>query len=377
MGMQQMLLGAGAAVAAEGDAFFYKNAQNESDIQSIDGYTGYNTWTDASTNGSVEVSWTVPAGVTSISIICIGSGYGRHSSGSYHQLGGAGALAYRSNIPVTPGETLYVFAGHKREGIMANGNTFMNGLTSGGGTQGTGGWEFSQNSWVRRAPPAGETVIDNYLLWARGGHKGTGGNAVMQHPASEGSHSRGGCGGDGGTTVLTGWDWLSILFSWGGGGGAGGYHTNVCFYGDHTGTGGDGGDLDVVSAASDATVPTDHQGNAGGGAGASGGAHCVLRLPCYAHSGHGGSTYVFGKGDTGAATGSHTTGSNATSTTALDGKDGSYTGTGSSATLPSSWGKGGGGSPYQRDVEFAGIVRIVWPGDDRQFPNTNVGYPGT
>ena len=65
MGIQQMLLGAGAAVAAEGDAFFYKNAQNESDIQSIDGYTGYNTWTDASTNGSVEVSWTVPAGAVS------------------------------------------------------------------------------------------------------------------------------------------------------------------------------------------------------------------------------------------------------------------------------------------------------------------------
>lgn len=53
-------------------------------------------------------TWTVPAGVTSISAVAVGSGYNGTSAGGS---GGAGNLVYSNAISVTPGENLSILCG--------------------------------------------------------------------------------------------------------------------------------------------------------------------------------------------------------------------------------------------------------------------------
>ena len=55
-------------------------------------------------------SWTAPAGVTSVCVVCIGGGGGGGTSASY-QAGGGGGTAYKNNIPVTPGQSYTVVVG--------------------------------------------------------------------------------------------------------------------------------------------------------------------------------------------------------------------------------------------------------------------------
>ena len=57
-------------------------------------------------------SWTCPAGVTSVSVVCVGAGAGGGdpSYGSYGG-GGGGALAYANNVSVTPGASYTVVVG--------------------------------------------------------------------------------------------------------------------------------------------------------------------------------------------------------------------------------------------------------------------------
>lgn len=62
----------------------------------------------------LSTTWTVPAGVTSISAVCIGGGGGGGATsqgGTYAGGGGGGGLSWANNIAVTPGETLYIQAG--------------------------------------------------------------------------------------------------------------------------------------------------------------------------------------------------------------------------------------------------------------------------
>lgn len=49
------------------------------------------------TTATQNTTWTVPAGVTSICVVCVGTG-----------IIGGGGLSYRNNIPVTPGEVLSI-----------------------------------------------------------------------------------------------------------------------------------------------------------------------------------------------------------------------------------------------------------------------------
>ena len=62
-------------------------------------------------------SWTAPAGVTSVSVVCIGAG-GAGTRGTspsdenqLRQGGGAGGLGWKNNISVTPGQTYTVVVG--------------------------------------------------------------------------------------------------------------------------------------------------------------------------------------------------------------------------------------------------------------------------
>ena len=58
-------------------------------------------------------TFTVPAGVTSVCMLCIGGGGqgGRSGSNTGARGGGGGGLLWRNNVSVTPGESLTVVVG--------------------------------------------------------------------------------------------------------------------------------------------------------------------------------------------------------------------------------------------------------------------------
>lgn len=220
----------------------------------------------------------VPAGVTSISVVCVGRG-STGTNAVNGRGGGGGALAYSNNIVVFPGESLTVT------------------LSSIEG-------EYSS---VAR----GGTI----LVSARNASAGTG-------------------GGNGVGTVFRGGS--STGGSFRGGGGAAGYAGN-------------GGDSDRSAAAS-----------SGGGAGGATGNVAQ-------GSGGGGGVGLLGIGGTGTVSSQVGGGGGGGSRGGSDGARSSISG-GSGGT----YGGGGGGGWSAGSVGQPGIgaVRIIWPGNLRQFPST-------
>lgn len=221
---------------------------------------------------SDNVAWTVPAGVTSISVVCVGPGTSSNSAFAAH----GGCLRYVNNISVTPGETLYI------------------------------------------------DCRDNGARLRRGS------TVLCYGPRYENLAQAIGTGGNGGTTPNPG-SYNS------GGGGAGGY----------SGNGGIGGSIA-------GSVP-----GAGSGGGGGGGAGNLFG-GC---GGGGGGVGVFGIGSNGAA------GTGVNTTTPGGGGGGSggtggLTGDRNAQQYPVGGNYGGGGGRYN------GAVRIIWPGNLRQFPST-------
>ena len=214
-------------------------------------------------------SWVCPAGVTSVSVVCIGGGAG--SSGG--AASGGGGLGYINDFAVTPGNSYTVRVGEKgRSGMMAGGynggdSYFINTSTVKGG----GGI----------ADGAGGTYTGD------GGGNGSAGNSN-------------------------------------GGGGAGGYSGD-----GNSGTGGAGADGTTGSRMG------------GGGVGA------------------------------------HGEGSSGTPNTGQGGSGGQegYTFMGSNETSADGGLFGGGASNRWATQGAGGCVRIIWPGDTRQFPSTDADTP--
>ena len=90
---------------------------------------GQQVFTGSGLNASTT-SWTVPAGVTRISIITVGGG-GSGGAGYWNGAGGGGGgLCYANNVSVTPGEVLTVVSGRGGSGVKAsqnNGNGYDGG----------------------------------------------------------------------------------------------------------------------------------------------------------------------------------------------------------------------------------------------------------
>ena len=100
-------------------------------------------------------SFTVPAGVTSISAVCVGAGGGgggsEYNASQAGSGGGGGGLAYVNDIATTPGESLTVIVGAGGTIGVANNQSGTGGLSnvkrgatvlveaSGGGGGGFGG----------------------------------------------------------------------------------------------------------------------------------------------------------------------------------------------------------------------------------------------
>jgi hypothetical protein len=139
-------------------------------------------------------TWTVPAGVTSVSVVCRGGGANGVRSDTAANGGGGGGLRYYNNLTVTPGASIEFAVG-------ANGGS-------------------GANTWFNG------TTIGNASVWAQGGQARVGGGGSTVAGSIGGFN-----GGSGG---------LSTASQSGGGGGAGGY----------TSVGGNGGSNSVNETGS-------------------------------------------------------------------------------------------------------------------------------
>jgi len=256
-------------------------------------------------------SWTVPADVTKISILCIGGGGGGAGLNSSTRVSGAGgaggSLAYANNVTVTPGEVLTATVGALGAGGAKN-------------TAGTAGG-FSR---LNRS----STV----LCLANGGggasSSGSGGSPNTTFTGTVGY--AGGAGGNGQTFGRAG-----------GGGGAAGY----------SGVGGAGQQASSTSS-----------GGAGSGGGGGGGGSS----PQYPGQSGGGGVGKLGQGVSGAG-GNYASdgGGGSGGEEGQNGVGGDYGGGGSGTQYngnPSISGNGQSGAP--------GTVRVLYPGTSRQYPAT-------
>ena len=283
-------------------------------------------------DGSLDAafSFVVPAEVTSITVVCVSPG----SKGN----GAGGSLAYGNNITVTPGETLTVR---------------------------TGGSNRYENTGIgsSRILRGGTTLVQA---------------GVPSNRSNSGSNlSGGGLGGSPGG-------------SWGGAGAAG-----------YTGNGGDG-NPNYGNAYSGAGG-----GGGGGGGGRYGGASQSDELNndntiiyYFANgAGGGGGVGLLGQGANGAGGAPGAGGGGSPGGTGGGGGSGGTSGTSGSGGSPNSagnagsggdYGAGGGAGGYHESyylisgepiVSYGapdgnsgrGAVRIIWPGNTRQFPSTNTG----
>lgn len=219
-------------------------------------------------------TWTVPAGVSTISLVAVGSSRNGHG----------GDLVWANDIPVTPGQAVNVVVGY-----LGTGGYPAPDYPTSVSLNRPGGGAIDITSGVNGASTV-EGLSSNYRINA-GGRAGTGTNA--------------------------------------GGGGAGGY----------TGSGGAGGNSNGP--------PSALQGQAGvGGAGGGG-----------ARQGNGGGVGLYGKGANGAGT--------------SGGANYSHGVGGSGGQSGSLGGKYGGGKVSDTyNYVGNGAVRIIWPGNLRQFPST-------
>ncbi len=140
-------------------------------------------------------TWTCPPGVTSVSVVCIGGGQGGLISpvtgGTNYYGGYGGALSYKNNISVVPGNTYTVVVGAGSEA----------------------------NTSANRLPGGNTYFLSTSTVFAPGG--GTGASRVGDGGGDGGNDNAGG-GGAGGYTAKGGDGGLNITDGDPGGGGSGG-----------------------------------------------------------------------------------------------------------------------------------------------------------
>lgn len=285
------------------------------------GWYMINTGMSSTTGGALytttgATTFTVPSGVTSICVLCVGGG----GSGGWYSTpddapgGGGGALAYANNISVLPGQTFNIYVG-------------AGGVASGG--DGEDSW-FDNNTVLIAGGGSGGAV-DSSTNPTAGGAGGT---------SSGSARNGGGNGGPGGQGDTSN--------SPGGGGGAGGY----------SGNGGAGGTSPDTNPVAGGNAPSG--GGGGGGSTENNDAGGGGGVGVYGQglSGSGGTASADGSGGQGGSGGNN--GSNGTASGA-NGNGGQFGGGGA----------GGEGAAYAPGNGANGCVRIIW-GANRSFPSTNV-----
>ena len=263
--------------------------------------------------------WTVPANVTSISVVTIGGGQGGYrmwnndANRVTKSLGGmGGSLRYVNNISVTPGDELDIYVGEAGNSISTTGSYSSN--TYGSSRQGG-------ESWIK-------TSSGTVLALAHGGNAGV----------YSGTSTEVGSGGDGGSGGSAG----SAMYGGAGGGGAGGYYDATESFNGTSGNGGGPGS---------STSKTAYGGAGNGGQGGYSKSTAGKR---------GGGVGIYGL--------------TATTTQTVLGGGGSG---GQSGNEGGAYGGGGGGGAQSVSTSGGpGGVRIVWQ-TNAAFPSTNVSDSGS
>ena len=259
-------------------------------------------------------SWTAPAGVTSVCVVCVGGGGGGGAGYWAGGGGGGGGLGWKNNISVTPGQSYTVAVG-------------------------AGGISYTASQQISGQPGGTSYFINPSTVAGYGGNGGSWGvnDGFGPFPGGTGGSYTGDGGGTGGRGGDSNGDTA------GGGAGAAGY----------SGNGGNGG-------YGSGTAATAGSGGGGGGAPA-GGSNSSAGA-----AGSGGGVGLLGQGASGAASGAGGSG----------GAQGSpnLTVGGSSNTGGAYGGGGGGQSNDSKNTPGCwggtGAVRIIW-GTGRAFPSTN------
>lgn len=276
-----------ADLSTEGSETFRVDVRSQSISGPVVASSSNVTITDTSTTPVNQVAyttagtftWTAPAGVVSVSVLCVGGGggggfYSTNSGGG----GGGGGLGYKNNITVVPGQTYTV--------VVGNGtslNTTLNTVTAGSSyfintstVAGNGG----QSGTAGQGGTGGTYVGDN------GGNGGNGGNNDGGGPNGSGGGGAGGYAGNGGAGATTIPSITAATAGSGGGGGGGGRSLYA-----GSGSGGNGGGVGILgqgangAAGTNGTPPTSGgtgsggvnltYGGGGGGRGSAGGGGAV------------------------------------------------------------------------------------------------------
>lgn len=333
MPIQQMLLGAAAAAEDIGTEAIITHE-----------HADY-TWVSDTT------TWYCPAGVTSISVVCIGAGSMKGGNGSNHG-GGGGGLGYKNNITVSPGTGYSVQVGHKWEKT--------NHLYD----------ENPSDTWFKDA--SGNIIVSGEAGAGQtgGGHTGDGGGdggSGGSTTSSWGSYSKGAGGGAGGYGTLVN----GIQTDADGGFGAGGSQSSS------QGVDGGNGALDAAGGGSSMNYTSSHSAcdTSGGGGGShlygTGGGASPTVPGTGTDTGSGasndGQQGQNGQGGRSGSSGEYGTNNNRTTMDPNDSSD-FYT------NYDNAFGGGHGGVASQgncsQQIEGSGgAIRIIWPGNTRTFPS--------
>jgi len=268
---------------------------------------GGKTGGQAEYNMANTYTWTCPDDVTSISVVCVGAG-GACGNFFSNWPGGMNRFQGGGGGACAYANNITVTPGNTYEVLVAAAGSTL------GQTPGPHSHFLNSNGSVLVRANSGGTNNSN----------GTGGDSGTVHTGT------GGAGGHGGANSV------DVNMGSASGAGAGGY----------SGSGG-GGRL----ASSGDTVGFDGQGGGGGGGGAK---QSPLR------GGGGGGVGLQGEGPSGEGGGASLNISGGEG--GSGGSDGNYSGY--------KGGVHGGGGGYW-DGGGVGGVRIIWPGDSRQFPSTD------
>lgn len=208
-------------------------------------------------------TWTVPSGVTSICVVCVGAG-GQGGSGDPINGGGGGALAYVNNVSVTPGSTYSVLVGNVTTygySAASESSSFGSLCVAGGGGNGNGnslgGVVVTGTGGQGGKGGTGGTGANGAGGGGAGGYSGKGGDGTVgavNASAGSGGGGGGGVGQSGGSGAGMGGGGVGLFGS--GANGAGG---TVGSYSSSCGQGGSGGGA--------ANSSTGHGGAYGGGSG--------------------------------------------------------------------------------------------------------------
>ena len=165
-------------------------------------------------------TWTCPADVTSVSVVCVGAGGGGDAGSDLIGVGGGGgggALAYRNNITVIPGQQYSIVVGEGGKGQVTVARTTTQSSTVGGQSSafsciaggGSNGSRGDAQIVIGRQNAAGGQISGAYDGGYAGGFGGTVDTSTVgfRPPGGGGAAGRGcGCAHPPGCPCATGGD---------------------------------------------------------------------------------------------------------------------------------------------------------------------------